>query len=154
MWQRQGGACQVLVWVVEIENFVSKALLSEHVSINLFVFLLVGTAFAICFGLIAWTFIDLLVIVLDCAIAARSETVSELEVIVVCWTHQRIEVAVHCTLMIVLMSLLLLGLELVAFLALSDLGLTPEHVLLVLKLELAVRGLFARLTQSLPLLIA
>ena len=128
--------------------------MSEHVSINLFVFLLVGTAFAICFGLIAWTFIDLLVVVLDCTIAARSETVSELEVIVVCWTHQRIEVAVHCTLMIVLMSLLLLGLELVAFLALSDLGLTPEHVLLVLKLELAVRGLFARLTQSLPLLIA
>ena len=62
--------------------------------------------------------------------------------------------AVHRTLMIVLMSLLLLGLELVAFFALSDLGLTPEHVLLVLKLELAVRGLFARFTQSLPLLIA
>jgi hypothetical protein len=52
------------------------------------------------------------------------------------------------------MSRLLLGLELVAFFALSDLGLTPEHVLLVLKLELAVRGLFARFTQSLPLLIA
>ena len=151
--ESQGGAREVLVGVVEIEYLVSKALLGKHVSINLFVFLLVGTTFAIGLGLIAWTFIDLLV-VLDGAVAARSEAISELEVIVVCRTHQRIVVAIRSSLMVVLMSLLLFGLELVAFFALSDLGLTPEHVLLVLELELAVRGLFARFTQSLPLVIS
>ena len=53
-----------------------------------------------------------------------------------------------------LLPLLLLALEFITFLAPSDLGLTPEHLLFVLKLELIVRSVLGQRALAIPLLIA
>jgi len=123
-----------LVRVVEVEDLVSEALLSEHVPVHLLVLLLVRATFAIGLGLITRTFINQFVAVLVQAISSIIEAISKLKIIIVSWTHQWIVVAVTST----LQSLLLLSLELVALLAPSDLGLTPQHLLLMLELKLGV----------------
>ena len=123
-----------MVRVVEVENLVSEALLSEHVPVHLLVLLLVRTTFAIGLGLIARTFIDQFVAVLIQSISPIIKAIGKLKIIIVSWAHQWIVVAITSP----LLSLLLLGLELVALLAPSDLGLTPQHLLLVLELKLRV----------------
>lgn len=65
-----------MVRVVEVEDLVSEALLSEHVPVHLLVLLLVRATFAIGLGLITRTFINQFVAVLVQAISSIIEAIS------------------------------------------------------------------------------
>lgn len=128
------GTRQTLVGIIQIEYVVAQALLSEQVSIDLFVLLFVRAALAVCFRLVAWA---LVVGALAVISAFTLSTVADVEFVVVLWAHQGIVLLISCT-----GVPLLLVLVIIPFLALPILGLASEHIFFELELKLTVRAAF------------
>ena len=103
--------------------------------VYLHAFLFVRAAFAIGLGLIAWTFIDLLLVIFAITFPTNAQSIGVSEIIVVRRTHQWIENIIRIR---TLLPFLLLAFKLIALLTLSQLSLASEHLFLMLELQLVV----------------